>query len=135
MRAEAVLAAMVAIPSGCATTTVETPPRINAVVEDVGVIGPACGGRLVPVRGPRPEGTRVVATVTVTADRPVPLESLEQAALVPARRRCASGLSVLRAEAADGTDGYLSATGEAWVAAETAAPLPDEAPQAATLSR
>jgi hypothetical protein len=74
------------------------------------------------VRGPRPEGTRVIATVTVTADRPVGLESLEQAALVPALRRCSSGLSVLRAEAADGTDGYLSATAEAWTVAAQAVP-------------
>jgi hypothetical protein len=129
------LAVIAVIASGCATTTVEQPPRISVVVDDVGAIGPDCGGRVLPVRGPRPEGTRVVATVTVSADRPVALESLEQATLVPALRRCATGLSVLRAEAADGTDGYVSATAEAWVEAdvEAAPPAPDASPPAATL--
>lgn len=98
----------------CATTPVVAPPQISVVVDDVGPVGTACGARVVPTRGPRPEGSRVVATVTVTADRPVELEALEQAALVTALRRCASGLSILRAEVADGTDGYLTATAEAW---------------------
>jgi hypothetical protein len=100
--------------AGCATAPVSAPPQLDVVVADVGPAGLACGARVVPMRGPRPEGSRVVANVTVTANRPVELEFLEQAALVPALRRCARGLSVLRAEAADGTDGYLSATAEAW---------------------
>jgi hypothetical protein len=116
------VAIAVAVVGACVTTPTAEAPRINVVVDDAGGAGADCDARVVPVRGPRPEGTRVIATVTVTADRPVALESLEQAALVPALRRCSGGLAVLRVEAADGTDGYLSATAEAWTAAAQGLP-------------
>lgn len=123
-RAAGLLVAVVGLVA-CATTPTVEPPRISIVVDDAGEAGVDCGARVVPVRGPRPEGTRVVAAITVKADRPVDLESLEQAALVAALRRCANGLAVLRAEAADGTDGYLSATAEAWT--DAVQPQPEAA--------
>jgi hypothetical protein len=45
----------------------------------------------------------------------VPLEELEELLLVGALRACADGVSVLRASARDGDEGFVDATGEAWV--------------------
>jgi hypothetical protein len=111
---------------GCATAPPPPePPRLSVTVDDVGAPGLDCAARFEPVRGPRPVGSRVVARVMVAADRPAPLADLEQAALVPALRRCAAGLSVLRAEAADGTNLYLALLAEAW---DVEGPDPTPAP-------
>jgi hypothetical protein len=44
-----------------------------------------------------------------------------QVLVVEALRRCATGLAILRASAADGADGFVDAAGEAW---ETSPPTP-----------
>jgi hypothetical protein len=102
------------IGAGCATTSSPTPPRLDVRVDDAGVVGTDCGARVDAVRGPRPEGTQRLATIVVTADRSVTIEVLEQAAMVQALSRCATGLSVLRAEAADGVVGVVAITAVAW---------------------
>jgi hypothetical protein len=123
------LVTVLGVVSACATTPVSPPPPvIRLQVDDVGPQGAACGATLQMTRGARPANSRVVATVVVSADRPVPLEDLEQVLTVAALRRCATGLAVLRAAAADGAVGYLDAHGEAWEAMEPSAVGAGEAP-------
>lgn len=111
---------------GCATTPPSPPPPVFSVdADDVGPKGTACGAKLQKSRGARPANARVVAVLSVTADQPVPLEALEQVLVVAALRRCATGLAILRASAADGADGFVDAAGEAWeVEVEPPAPVP-----------
>ncbi len=111
---------------GCATTPASPPPPVFSVhVEDAGPKGTACGAKLQTSRGARPANARVVAVVSVSADQPVPLEALEQVLVVAALRRCATGLAILRASAADGAEGFVDAAGEAWEVVEPpAAPGP-----------
>jgi hypothetical protein len=110
---------LLATATACATTTVPSPPRLRVDVTEHGASGDDCHARIDIVRGARPEDTRVIATIVVTADRPTSLESLEQAAIVPAVARCAEGLNVLRAEAADGASGVMAITAVAWGTAHT----------------
>ncbi len=104
----------------CAMTSSPPTPRLDVRVDDAGVVGSDCGVRIDAVRGPRPEGTHLVATIVVTADRPVAIEVLEQAAMVQALAHCATGLSVLRAEAADGAVGVIAITAVAWTDGDVA---------------
>jgi len=119
------VAAWCAALASCATTTTtgeEPVPRLALAVEELGAAGVACDGAPKPERGPTPEGVRIVATMRATADRPVPLDALEQMLVVGAMRRCAEGLSIHRATTADGEEGYLEAVGEAWVHGDPAPP-------------
>jgi hypothetical protein len=74
------------------------------------------------LRGRRPDGTAIIAVVTATSDQPVPLKALEQVVFVAARRRCADGFAIVRAEASDGATGFTKALAEVWVTAPAATP-------------
>jgi hypothetical protein len=125
------LVTVLGVACACVTTPVPPPPPlIRLQVDDVGPQGAACGATLQMARGARPANSRVVATVVVSADRPVPLEDLEQVLTVAALRRCATGLAVLRATAADGAVGYLDAQGEAWEQTEPPAARAVDGPPA-----
>lgn len=119
---------------GCATTPPSPPPPVFSVAADeVGPKGTACGAKLQKTRGARPANARVVAVLTASVDQPVPLEALEQVLVVEALRRCATGLAILRASAADGADGFVDAAGEAWEV-EVEPPAPPGPPKPAPVS-
>ena len=108
--------------SSCASAPeLRREPVFKLVADDVGAKGDSCGGMLEVSRGKRPDGSRVVSVLAVSADRAVSLEALEQLLQVAARRRCASGFVVLRATADDGATGYLEATAESWTRAPVVA--------------
>jgi hypothetical protein len=99
----------------CATVAPASPPPVFSVRSDeAGPHGQNCGQRPTPNRGPRPPDTRLIASLVVGADQPVSLDALEQVILVHALRRCATGISVLRASATPGADGFVDATAELW---------------------
>jgi hypothetical protein len=114
--------------AACASTPLPPPaPVLSMSVDDVGPVGTACEGVLEHLRGRRPEGTVISSIVTASADQPVPLEALEQVVFVAARRRCANGFAVVRADASDGATGFTQAIAEVWVVAP-AAPVIEAAP-------
>ncbi|MFZ9885870.1 MAG: hypothetical protein ACO3JL_00090 [Myxococcota bacterium] len=75
-------------------------------------------------RGPVPSGHSVVVHMRVEADRPVPLWMFEQAMRERAARYCSVGVSLLRAEAAPGAEGYVTVHGVGW----RSPPIPSHEP-------
>lgn len=65
-------------------------------------------------RGPVPEDHLVVVHMRVEADRPVPLWMFEEAVRERAARYCSAGVSLLRAEASAGAEGYLTVSAAGW---------------------
>lgn len=65
-------------------------------------------------RGPVPSEHLVVVRMRIEADRPVPLWMFEQAVRERAARYCSAGVSLLRAEASAGAEGYLTVDAAGW---------------------
>lgn len=104
----AALSACASAPKGPA------PPSFAVEVVDVSAPGASCGRPPQTNRGPRPQEARVIATATVRVDQAVSLEAIEQVLLVQGLRRCAAGISVLRASQDPGAEGFVDAAAELW---------------------
>lgn len=118
---------VVVVGVGCRTPAPSRPEPLISVstvdaVDARGAVeaGANCKGRIESATGSRPIESRLIATATVSADRPVPLGTLEQMALVEAARRCADGVAIVRAATSDGAEGFVEAVAELWAVPEAA---------------
>jgi hypothetical protein len=91
------------------------PPRIFVNDEAVDDRPGVCGGAVDVATGPLPAGAIVLSRYHVTTTKPAPLPQVLELLAAHARRRCAQGVRVLRAEAADGLDGVVAVEAAAYL--------------------
>ena len=110
-----VVALVVGVGVGCATT--KAPPRARFSVDatPVSAPGPRCGQHVDVRHGPVPADGRESVRYQVTVSMPVPLHEVEELLAADASRACADGVMVLQAVSADGAVGVTEVTAAAFV--------------------
>lgn len=112
-------------------------PTVHVVEEPLGENGPACraGAGLDVVQGHVPLRARPIVRLRATSAAPVALDDVQRVLVAHARARCAEGLSIQQATAAEGALEVESVVAVAWARLPPGAPTPspppeDEAPEA-----
>jgi hypothetical protein len=103
--------------AGCvaARRALVEPPRLFVNDEVVDTRAGVCGVDVDVATGPLPDDAVVLSRFHVTTSQPVPLAQVLDLLRAHAERRCAQGVRVLRAEAADGLDGVIAVEAVAYL--------------------